>query len=86
MILTPDKVSYYSYYTYYSYYRYYRYYSYYRYYGYYSYYRYYRYYRYYCVRLLGHSHYSTNSGGRWPGTFWAVLHQVLPVTRVFRAS
>ena len=30
------------------------------------------------LRLLGHSHYSTNSGGRWPGTFWAVLHQVLP--------
>ena len=30
------------------------------------------------LRLLGHSHYSTNSGGRWSGTFWAVLHQVLP--------
>ena len=30
------------------------------------------------LRLLGHSHYSANSGGRWPGTFWAVLHQVLP--------
>ena len=29
--------------------------------------------------LLGYSHYSTDSGGRWPGTFWAVLHQVLPL-------
>ena len=58
--------SYYSYYSYSSYYWYYRYY---RYYSYYSYYRYYRYY----------SFYRTNSDGRWPGTFWAVLHQVLPV-------
>ena len=30
------------------------------------------------LRLLEHNHYSTNSGGRWPGTVWAVLHQVLP--------
>ena len=30
--------------------------------------------------LLGYSHYSTDSGGRWPGTFWAVLHQVLPTS------
>ena len=28
--------------------------------------------------LLGYSHYSNDSGGRWPGTLWAVLHQVLP--------
>ena len=27
------------------------------------------------LRLPEHSHYSTNSGGWWPGTFWAVLHQ-----------
>ena len=30
------------------------------------------------LRLLQHNHYSTNSGGRWPRTFWAVLQQVLP--------
>ena len=35
------------------------------------------------LRLLGYSYYSTNSGGRWPGTFWAVLHQVLPHLEVF---
>ena len=38
------------------------------------------------LRLLGYSHYSTDSGGRWPGTFWAVLHQVLPNSSKLRAS
>ena len=38
------------------------------------------------LRLLGHSHYSTNSGGRWPGTFWAVLHQVLPLKEQMMTS
>ena len=28
-----------------------------------------------------YSYYSTNSGGQWLGTFWAVLHQVVPLLR-----
>ena len=27
-----------------------------------------------------------NSGGRWLGTFWAVLHQILPISIVFSFS
>ena len=42
-------------------------------------YSYYRYYSYYCYYLYSYCrYYSTNSSGQWLGTFWAVLHQVLP--------